>query len=83
MPNLILMAEKPQATPYFVLPEKRDLLDIMESYKYMNSHIISDLFAEGLWDHGAGWVHLNAPEWEWRVRFADEPKSPFPEASRY
>lgn len=77
------MAQKPQNHPYFEQAEKRDILDIMDSYKYMNSPLLGELFAEGLWDHGSGWVQLNIPHWEWRVRFNQELPSPFPIAAEY
>ncbi|EPG75956.1 hypothetical protein LEP1GSC050_0941 [Leptospira broomii serovar Hurstbridge str. 5399] len=49
-------------------PEKRDILDIMDSYRYMNSSYFFDFLSDGRWDHGKGWVekHINRDQWSTR-----------------
>ncbi|MDF3819153.1 hypothetical protein P3G55_04550 [Leptospira sp. 96542] len=55
--------------------EKRDLLDLLDTYKYMNQAIFWDfLEMDGRWDFANGWLQLNLPEEEWRVRAS----APFP-----
>ncbi|MCC5814554.1 MAG: hypothetical protein JJT78_07345 [Leptospira sp.] len=75
------MAEKPQNKPYYILSEKRDILDIYDTYKYMNSSMLAEIFIEGIWDHGTGWAQLHYSSWDWRHRNASEFTSPYPEAS--
>lgn len=70
-------------SPYYILTEKRDLLDIFDSYKYMNSPLIAELFTETYWDHGYGWIQLNYSPHDWRHRHVLKKNSPFPEASSY
>ncbi len=78
------MAKNPSDQfPYYILAEKRDYLDIMDSYKYMNPGMISDLFSEGIWDHGAGWTQLNYSSWDWRHRHNIDWKPPFPESTSF
>jgi hypothetical protein len=77
------MAEKSPKIPYFVQPEKKDILDIMDTYRYMNSPLISELFTEGIWDYGSGWVQMNYSSWEWRNRLSTELPTPYPEAPHY
>lgn len=74
------MSEKPQNLPYFFQTGKKDILDIMDTYRYMNSSMLSELFIEDTWDHGTGWVQLNYSAWDWRHRQNEELPSPFPEA---
>ena len=48
---------------------KRDLLDIMESYKYMNAYFFNnESSGDGRWDYATGWVELNLNKEEWRTR---------------
>ena len=48
---------------------KRDLLDIMESYKYMNAFFYNnENIGDGRWDYATGWVELNMNKEEWRIR---------------
>ena len=44
---------------------KRDLFDLYESYKYMNSELYDPLLFDGRWDFGTGWLelHLSLEEW--------------------
>ncbi|MCE9499186.1 MAG: hypothetical protein K8R21_01540 [Leptospira sp.] len=46
--------------------KKRDLLDIMESYKYLNSMYGQKLPHDGRWDYARGWIELNLNTVEWR-----------------
>lgn len=46
----------------------RDLMDIMESYKYLNSFLLNDTSADGRWDYATGWLELNMSREEWHVR---------------
>lgn len=56
--------------------ESRDFLDLLDSYRYMNDSLFFDLMEmDGRWDYANGWVRLNVPEEEWRVRSS----VPFPE----
>jgi len=47
---------------------KRDLLDIMESYKYMNSYLFFESLEDKRWDYATGWTELNMDREEWRSR---------------
>ncbi len=48
---------------------KRDFMDLMETYKYMNQPVFWEIMdVDARFDHGQGWVHLNVPENEWRMR---------------
>jgi|JI10StandDraft_1071094.scaffolds.fasta_scaffold644501_2 hypothetical protein len=67
------MPDQAKNSAYFVLPRKRDLLDIMESYRYMNSPLIEEFLKETTWDHGTGWVQLNISPWDWRTRVQENP----------
>ncbi|NCN11515.1 MAG: hypothetical protein GW938_16890 [Leptospira sp.] len=75
------MPNQAQNSAYFVLPQKRDLLDIMESYRYMNSALMEELLKETTWDHGTGWVQLNISPWDWRTRLEKELPLSYPRAS--
>lgn len=58
----------------------RDILDLLESYKYMNESLFwDDVDSEGRFDYAYGWVKLNLPEEEWRVRST----VPFPKNQAY
>ena len=46
--------------------KKRDLLDIMESYKYMNSIYGQKPLHDGRWDYARGWIELNLNTIEWK-----------------
>ncbi|EOQ97526.1 hypothetical protein LEP1GSC195_0041 [Leptospira wolbachii serovar Codice str. CDC] len=53
--------------------KQRDLLDLLDTYKYMNQAIFWDfLDLDGRWDFANGWLHLNHPEDEWRVRASEQ-----------
>ncbi len=41
--------------------KERNLLDLYESYKYMNSSIPPDFlyYEDGRWDYSKGWLELN------------------------
>lgn len=45
---------------------RRDLLDIMESYKYLNSYLMNE--PDSRWDYARGWLELNMNSEEWRMR---------------
>ncbi|PJZ68484.1 hypothetical protein CH373_09315 [Leptospira perolatii] len=49
--------------------EKRDILDLMDSYRYMNSSYFFDFLSDGRWDHGKGWVEKNINRNQWTTRF--------------
>ncbi|PJZ49942.1 MULTISPECIES: hypothetical protein [Leptospira] len=49
--------------------ESRDILDIMDSYRYMNSSYFFDFISDGRWDHGKGWVEKNIDRGQWTTRF--------------
>ncbi len=53
-------------------PVKRDILDIMDSYRYMNSSYFFDFLSDGRWDHGTGWIEKNMNEVDWSTRYAPE-----------
>ncbi|EKT86989.1 MULTISPECIES: hypothetical protein [Leptospira] len=53
-------------------PVKRDILDIMDSYRYMNSSYFFDFFSDGRWDHGTGWMEKNINGADWSTRYAPE-----------
>ncbi|WP_246047756.1 hypothetical protein [Leptospira ilyithenensis] len=59
--------------------KERDLLDILDTYKYMNqAYFWESVEFDGRWDHAQGWVQLNHPESEWKFRLAEKfpPQSP-------
>ena len=49
------------------LHKKRNLLDLYESYKYMNSTIPPDFlgYEDGRWEYPRGWLELNVNLREW------------------
>lgn len=63
---------------------KRDFLDILEPYRYMNQAIFLDwALGDGRWDHAQGWIHLNAPASEWQVRLANSQSLQSPEGTTH
>ncbi|WP_017214198.1 hypothetical protein [Leptospira noguchii] len=53
-------------------PVKRDILDIMDSYRYMNSSYFFDFLSDGRWDHAIGWIEKNMNELDWSMRYVPE-----------
>lgn len=53
-------------------PVKRDILDIMDSYRYMNSSYFFDFLSDGRWDHGTGWIEKNMSGADWSTRYVPE-----------
>ena len=51
---------------------KRDLLDIMESYKYLNSYLLNEIPSDTRWDFATGWIELNMNREEWRSHSGEE-----------
>ncbi|WP_411822088.1 hypothetical protein [Leptospira sp. 'Mane'] len=59
--------------------KERDLLDLLDTYKYMNQAFFwESMESDGRWDHAQGWIQLNHPESEWKFRLAEKfpPQSP-------
>lgn len=65
------------------LPEpKRDFMDLYETYKYMNEPVYWDKMDLACrFDHGHGWVELNLPEMEWRMRLVENLFQSYPMSS--
>ncbi len=57
-------------------------MDLLETYKYMNEPVFWEkMELDGRFDYGQGWVELNIPELEWRLRLAENLFQNFPEST--
>ncbi|MCC6275282.1 MAG: hypothetical protein IT569_05465 [Leptospiraceae bacterium] len=73
------MAERKELLIAPRLKKERNLLDLYESYKYMNAVYSSDLlsYEDGRWDYSKGWLELNVNLREMGV-FSDSGRRIFP-----